>query len=160
MSRRKYLVVAAALLVGVAVAIPAWAGTTDGGRPGSRADLTDEQRTALKAKFEQFRSCMSEQGVTLPERAPGPGRHAHRLDLSAEERAEFEAAVQACGGPGLGHALGHHRGLAPTAEVVACLREHGVEPPQRGTRRDLSEEQHQALRAAFEACRPGLAPAP
>ena len=73
-----------------------------GGPPGVafRMELSDEDREAL----EEFRSCMSDQGVDVPEPPPAPGeegdggdRFEHRLKPpSEEERAKMDEAFEAC----------------------------------------------------------------
>jgi hypothetical protein len=81
-------------------------GPSGGGPPGAgfRMELSEEDREAL----EEFRSCMSDEGVDLPEPPPEPGsegsdgergerRSEHRLKPpSDEERAKMEEAFEAC----------------------------------------------------------------
>jgi hypothetical protein len=73
-----------------------------------RPVLSDEQRAQLRTQHEAFRSCLQENGVTLPERAAA----AHPLTrpmLTDEQRAELEQARRACGDlrPDLGFRDGH-----------------------------------------------------
>ena len=64
----------------------------------SRPELTDEQKATLQAQMEQYRACLEAQGLTRPER-PAPsadGTPPQRPQISDEQRAQMEAARTAC----------------------------------------------------------------
>lgn len=96
----------AAAVTAAAFAALSFADKDDGGSPqgvGPRVELSEQDREAM----EEFRSCMSEQGVDVPEPPPAPGsegddgdrgdRSEHRLKPpTEEERAEMEKAFEAC----------------------------------------------------------------
>jgi hypothetical protein len=127
-------------LTGVAEAASGETGA--GGGRGPRPQLTDEQK-----------QCLTDQGVTPPERSAD----GTRVLPTDEQRAALKAAAEACGlparpGPGLRPQL--------TDEQKQCLADQGVTPPERsadGTRVRPTDEQRAAFAAAAEAC--GL-PAP
>ncbi len=97
------LSLAAAALTAIAFAAVSFAAKDDGGGPpgaGFRMELSEGDREAL----EEFRSCMSDQGVDLPEPPPAPGEEGggdrtfeHRLKPPSEsERAKMDEALEAC----------------------------------------------------------------
>ncbi len=108
--------------------------TPDGGtdpRPG----LTDAQR-----------SCLAEQGVTLP----APGSQGEAPALTQEQRKELRKSVKACGLRGPRVAL---RRL--TDEQRQCLADQGVTLPGAlgdGSRPQMSAEARDSLRQAALAC--------
>jgi hypothetical protein len=101
---------------------------------GRRHALTDEQR-----------ACLEQQGVQKPE----PDENGERVRPTEEQREAFRAAAEACG---IELPLRHRR---LSEEQRACLEEQGAQKPERnenGERAPLTEEQREALVAAFEAC--------
>ncbi len=102
---------------------------------GRKPRLTDEQR-----------ACLEQQGVQKPE----PDENGERPRPTEEQREAFRAAAEACG---IELPARKHRRL--TDEQRTCLEEQGAQKPERdenGERVPLTEEQRQALVAAFEAC--------
>lgn len=64
----------------------------------SRPELSDQQKAQLQAQVEQYRACLEAQGLTRPER-PAPsadGTPPQRPQISDEQRAQMEAARTAC----------------------------------------------------------------
>jgi hypothetical protein len=64
----------------------------------SRPELSDEQKAQLQAQLEEYRACLEAQGVTRPER-PAPtadGTAPARPQITDEQRAQVEAARTAC----------------------------------------------------------------
>ena len=64
----------------------------------SKPALSDEQKAQLRSQFEQYRACLEAQGLTRPER-PAPsadGTPPQRPQISDEQRAQIEAARTAC----------------------------------------------------------------
>ena len=125
------LFVALAVVPVLALNSLATADTSTDPRPG----LTDTQR-----------SCLAEQGVTLPA-AGSPGE---APALTQEQRKDFRKSVKACGlrGP-------HVRLRQLTDEQRQCLVDQGVTPPAApgdGTRPQVSSEARDALRQAALAC--------
>jgi hypothetical protein len=88
----------------------------------TRPVLSEEQQATLKAQVEEYRACLTAQGVTPPERpaagtVPQDGTRPFRPAISDEQRAAMAAARDACadvapnlggriGGPGFGHGPG------------------------------------------------------
>lgn len=86
----------------------------------TRPVLSEEQQATLQAQMEEFRACLTAQGVTMPERpAAGTprqdGTRPARPEISEDQRAAMNAARDACadvapnlggGGPGFGHGPG------------------------------------------------------
>ncbi len=64
-----------------------------------RPELTEEQRTTLRAQMEEHRACMETQlsaaGITRPER-PADGTRPVRPELTEAQKAAFAAARDAC----------------------------------------------------------------
>jgi hypothetical protein len=89
----------------------------EGQRP-SRPELSDEQRAQLQAQMEQYRACLEAQGLTRPER-PAPsadGTPPQRPQITDEQKAQMEAARTACAdvAPNLGVAgIGPFGGRGP-----------------------------------------------
>ena len=110
----------------------------DGGHPG-RPALTDEQKT-----------CLSDNGVTLPER---PSDGSRPTPPTEEQRAAMKAAAETCGLP-----APRARSARPalTDEQKTCLSDNGVTLPERpsdGSRpTPPTEEQRAAMKAAAETC--------
>jgi hypothetical protein len=80
-----------------------------GQRP-TRPELSDEQKAKLQSQFEQYRACLEAQGLTKPER-PAPsadGTPPQRPQISDEQKAQIEAARTACADlqPNLGAGVG------------------------------------------------------
>ncbi|MCZ7524965.1 MAG: hypothetical protein M5U14_00375 [Acidimicrobiia bacterium] len=142
-----------ALLVALALFATTRSGAAEADDPASSAEEPDRE-----TRLEEWRACLEEQGVTLPERTEGEdGRWVWR-DLSEEERAALRDAAEACGLPGPRGFRGHGR-AALTDEQRACLDGQGVTLPERTEGEDgrwvwpdLSEEERAALRDAAEAC--------
>jgi hypothetical protein len=114
----------------LATATPRPDGGTDP-RPG----LTDEQR-----------SCLAEQGVSLP----APGSQSEAPPLTPEQRKDFRKSVKACGlrGP-------HVAFRQLTDEQRQCLADQGATLPGAlgdGTRPQLSPEARDSLHEAALAC--------
>ncbi len=125
------LFVALAVVPVLALNSLATADTGTDPRPG----LTDAQR-----------SCLAEQGVTLPT----PGGQSEVPALTQEQRKELRKSVKACGLRGPHVAL---RRL--TDEQRQCLADQGVTPPGtsgNGTRPQVSAEERDSLRQAALAC--------
>jgi hypothetical protein len=143
-TRRRALTLMATGVLGAGLALGSWsvAGAAEGGaRPG----LTDEQKACLEA-----------QGITRPEKPADGSRPARPTE---EQRAEHEAAAQACGVtlPARGHRHGP-RGDRPrlTDEQKACLEAQGITKPEKpadGSRPEPpTAEQRERMRAAVDAC--------
>lgn len=147
----------------------------EGGGDGEPPEVSEEEREARRAAFEEFRSCMAEHGVELPEPpAPGEGEEGRppegeRPEIDPEV---LEAAREACADlipppPGVSQEdWDAHR--AALEEYRACLEEHGVDvgpapvpggprgphgpAPGDGESPDVSEEARATFEAAQEAC--------
>jgi hypothetical protein len=148
---------AAGLTAGVGGA--AFAQEGDGNEQGP-PEVSEEERAARRAALEEFRACMSEHGVELPERR-GEDEGAAEID-----REQAEAAYEACKDlvpppPGVSQAeFDEHR--AALEEFRTCLSEHGVEAPipgvggprrhRPGDEADVSDEDRERFEAAREAC--------
>ena len=64
----------------------------------TRPELSDEQKAQLQAQMQQYRACLEAQGLTRPER-PAPsadGTRPERPQISDEQKAQIEAARTAC----------------------------------------------------------------
>ena len=64
----------------------------------TRPELSDEQKAQLQAQMEQYRACLEAQGLTRPER-PAPsadGTRPERPQITDEQKAQMEAARTAC----------------------------------------------------------------
>ena len=125
------LFVALAVVPVLALNSLATADTGTDPRPG----LTDAQR-----------SCLAEQGVTLP----APGSQSEAPALTQEQRKGLRKSVKACGLRGPHVAL---RRL--TDEQRQCLADQGVTPPGAsgdGTRPQVGAEERDSLRQAALAC--------
>ncbi len=125
-------------------------GAGSGGFPG-----------ADSAQFTEYRDCLQEHGVSGFGGAPGQGQPpastgdgqqpGGRAQLSDEERAKLEAAMEACrslapegrGQPGGGFP---GAGAAGNSEYRQCMSEHGVTLGQQGS------GGAEAFRKATEAC--------
>lgn len=136
------------------------------------AQEADEQ--ARRAAFEEYRACMAEHGVELPERPagkPGPGEERMEGTEPPEiDREAAEAAFEACRDlvplpPDVSQEeLDAHR--AAFEQYAACMAEQGVEVaplipglgPTGGD--ELSDEQRAAAETAFEQCAAALPPPP
>jgi hypothetical protein len=137
----------------------AFAQEDDGNDPGP-PEVSEGDRAARRAALEEFRACMSEHGVELPE-PPGEDESAAEID-----REQAEAAYEACKDlvpppPGVSQAeFDEHR--AALEEFRTCLSEQGVEPPipgvggprrhRPGDEGDVSDEDRERFEAAREAC--------
>jgi len=88
-----------------------------------RPELTEEQRTTLRAQIEEHRACMETQlsaaGITRPER-PADGTRPVRPELTEAQKAAFAAARDACADS------------APNLGVKGLGRPHGPGGPGRG----------------------------
>ena len=109
--------------------------TPDGGTDPRPPGLTDAQR-----------SCLAEQGVTLP----APGSQSEAPALTQEQRKEFRKSVKACG------LRGPHVAAPPADRRAAPVPGRPGRDPSRpsgdGTRPQVSAEQRDALRQAALAC--------
>ena len=64
----------------------------------TRPELSDEQKAKLQSQMEQYRACLEAQGLTRPER-PAPsadGTPPPRPQITDEQKAQMEAARTAC----------------------------------------------------------------
>ncbi len=129
--------------------------TTGTGSPAPRPELTDAQQR-----------CLSDHGVTLPQRPTEIAAGDRPVLPTAERRAPFREAAAACGlpvpaaganGPGFAGPRALRRHL--TDAQKQCLSDHGVTLPQRPTGTDAGErpapptaEQRAALQQAVAAC--------
>ncbi len=146
--------VATAALVAATVIGPA--GATDD--PGGDADGTESSDDRFSV--DDFRACMEDQGVALPERGSGHGWGGDADPLSGEERESMRAAAEECGLPGPGAfgrgAEGFARGgfgHGPVGEEMrACAEASGVDLPEEpgDDRPELTDEQREALEACAE----------
>ncbi|MGQ0803411.1 MAG: hypothetical protein ACT4PI_06065 [Actinomycetota bacterium] len=171
------IVVAALASIGLLAGAGAVGAQEDDG--GDRPpELTDEEREAHRAAFEEFHACMAEQGVELPERPagrPGPKEEGEGEVEEAEapdiDREAAEAAFEACRDlvpppPGVTQEeLDAHR--AAFDAYVACMAEQGVEAEPMipglgpvGGDEELSEEDRAKAEAAFEQCQELVPPPP
>jgi len=174
-TRRAGFTLAALAAMAMAAGTAAASQEDDGDGP---PELTEEERAAHRAAFEEFRACMAEQGVELPERPagkPGPKEEGEG-DVEEAEPPEIDrdaaaAAFEACRDrvpppPGVSQEeLDAHR--AAFDEYAACMAEQGVEVEQHipglgpaGAGEELSEEDRAKAEAAFEQCQELVPPPP
>jgi len=81
----------------------------------NRPELSTDQQAKLQAQIEQYRTCLAGQGVTMPGRptAGADGTRPERPQITDEQRAAMEAARQACAdvAPNLGGGMGGPGGM-------------------------------------------------
>ncbi len=151
------LAVTAVLMTGGALASPAMAATSPSPAPSHGG-------------FAQLRTCLAAHGIKLPQRpagtpgqpnpsASGGGRPGGHFLPSGVTQQQFRAAMQACGGPGLGFG---HFGAGPGGAVSnssafaafrSCLQDHGVSLPANGKPGNFKRNDP-TVQAAMKTCSP------
>jgi hypothetical protein len=134
--------------------------------PETTPDTEGPTAEERQAQIDEWRQCMADNGVELPEpQVDENGRRVRpeRPLLDDAEREALDSAMEACGPPPFGR---HHRGgrgpVALTDEQRQCMADAGFELPEpqvdengrrvRPERPALDAEQREAFRAAAEAC--------
>ena len=160
---------AAAIIVAALLALNACGGATGGGEvatAGGQADraATDAEETAPLDEDAQalaFAECMRDNGVDMPDPAPGLQGlvDAFQHGAADHDRSTVEQALAACQGllPQYAHDDGHVQDDEMMLELAECLREQGLDVPDdlRQLRRD--DIGHDELRSAMEECRDVIA---
>jgi hypothetical protein len=136
-------------------------GVASAGGDSNRTE-EDTEREALdeEAQALAFAECMREEGIDMPDPAPGQGslREALRGAEANYDRATYEQALTACEDllpqrehEGGGHDQERDEDMLALAE---CLRERGLDVPDNlfegGALHDIDDDE---LRVAYEECR-------
>jgi hypothetical protein len=175
MSRKRFLLMSVLLVACVGLLAACGAGTKASAPATSTGTTTTAPPggAAASSAFAKFQDCLKQHGVTQsfrpggggpPGAGGGPPQGGARPQLSAADRAKFQAAQTACASLRPAGAGGFRGGgnSAATAAYTNCLKLNGVTITP-GTRPDTTSKKVQTAMTACAALRPapgGAAPTP
>jgi hypothetical protein len=155
--RRHLRPIVALCLLGTCLALAACGSSGSGSTSASTTSSTSSSKAGGASRFASLRSCMKEQGITLPAppsgttgRPGGPGAGAAGgpgagaagggprglQPPKGVSQSQFQAALKKCGAGNFGGKAGGVNSASARAALTkyaACLRENGVNVPEPNT---------------------------
>ena len=147
--RRRLPPIVALCLLGACLALAACGSSGSGSTSASTTSSTSSKAAGGASRFASLRSCMKEQGITLPAppagttgRPGGPGAGAAGggprglQPPKGVSQSQFQAALKKCGAGNFGGRAGGVNSASARAALTkyaACLRENGVNVPEPNT---------------------------